>query len=193
MAESDIEYEIKTYNIFETAGYEYYLEFLESQGITDTTNEMPMVVVNGNRISGIEQIEARFKEQVLVAEEEKKKSIDVVSDNKRSEEELFDTLDINQEEDTALYFYRLTCEDCKNVEDVVNEVEDDITILRFNSRSGQNGNRIRKLFEQYKVPEEDQVVPIIFFADTYLAGEEDINTYLQQYAMDNKGVGLVVQ
>ncbi len=192
--DSEVEYRIKTYNIFEVHDYETYLTLLAEYGIKDTSQDVPLLLVNGTILSGTEVIRSRINEQLLVASEEKEKKVDVILDNQLDEEMLFSHIDIDSNKNTGLYFYRISCPDCQAVEEQINQVEaDELELLKFNTRSGRNGDRIRLLFEQYQVPEEDQVVPIIFFADTYLAGEEDIKLYLQDYIVDGRGVGISIK
>jgi len=56
-----------------------------------------------------------------------------------------------------------------------------LDIIRINTRSGNNGDRIAAFFETWQVPDSDRMVPIIFFSDSYLAGVDAIKNNLAQY------------
>jgi hypothetical protein len=50
-----------------------------------------------------------------------------------------------------------------------------VDIIKINTRSGNNGERITAFFDAYQVPDEDRVVPIVFTASGYYAGLERIS------------------
>ena len=89
---------------------------------------------------------------------------------------------------TVVYFYRLTCEECIQTEEefmdsLPEQVEADgksypLQVVRINTRSGSNNEILQAFFEAYQVPEEDQMVPIVFTSQGYLAGYEDITQNL---------------
>ena len=89
---------------------------------------------------------------------------------------------------TVVYFYRLTCEECIQTEEefmdtLPEQVEADgksypRQVVRINTRSGSNNEILQAFFEAYQVPEEDQMVPIVFTSQGYLAGYEDITQNL---------------
>ena len=60
-------------------------------------------------------------------------------------------------------------------------------VIKLESRTDTNGEKIRKLFENYKIPEEDQMVPIVFLKEGYLAGKQEIETNLLQFLEEGKG------
>jgi hypothetical protein len=86
-----------------------------------------------------------------------------------------------------VYFYRIVCPYCEEANPVINGLPQTITvngrqipldILRINTRSGNNNERVMAFFDHYQVPDEDRKVPIVFLADAYLAGPEPIGAEL---------------
>ena len=87
-----------------------------------------------------------------------------------------------------VYFYRLTCQECvETEEDLINALPQEVTVdgtaypvqvVKINTRSGSNGDILQAFFQAYQVPEEDQMVPIVFTTQGYLAGYEDITASL---------------
>ena len=47
------------------------------------------------------------------------------------------------------------------------------------------------MFEKYGVPEEEQIVPVVFLRDRYLAGGEKIKRYFMEYLEQGYGLGKV--
>jgi hypothetical protein len=106
---------------------------------------------------------------------------------KKTGDRLFEDYSIQPDHLSLVYFYRTTCDECGKVTPFINSLPEKIMlgaralppdIIRINTRSGNNSERIAAFFEQYQVPDEDRMVPIVFLADTYLAGYEAITTGL---------------
>jgi hypothetical protein len=102
---------------------------------------------------------------------------------KKTGKELFDDYRTRPGHLSLVYFYRITCEECGKVTPLIDSLPGNIKvegralpldIIRINTRSGNNAERIAAFFERYQVPDEDRMVPIVFLADTYLAGHEAI-------------------
>ncbi len=81
---------------------------------------------------------------------------------------------------SAVYFYREDCEECQDMAPFWDSFPEEFQIAELESRMGDNGTQIRRLFEEYQVPDEDQMVPFVFLKDTYLAGQESIEENLQK-------------
>ncbi len=107
------------------------------------------------------------------------------------------TLNSNNDVSTLLYFYRDDCEECKlvNLDTVPDSVEIDgktypVNIIKYDAAIQENEDLILKYLYEYNVPPDDQRVPIVFFADTHLAGAENINNLINDYIEDGKGLGM---
>lgn len=192
-------YTVSSYNVFQSAAYKKFQEIQQEKGLNDITANFPLAIVGNNALVGLEMIESRIREYLLIAYEDKEKKIIASVENSLVAEDLFASFEVDKDENTLLYFYRITCPDCEMVRPTIEDIPKNVAVgtekhktnlLEFNSRSGKNGDRIRLLFEEYNIPSEDQVVPIVFFADSYLAGPEDINNYLNQYLSEGKGLNM---
>jgi hypothetical protein len=82
-----------------------------------------------------------------------------------------------------VYYYRLTCSWCAKTTPLIDALpetimtaggERPVDVIRINTRSGNNGERIDAFFDEWEVPEGDRIVPIVFFSNSYLAGYEAI-------------------
>lgn len=202
LEESIIDYTIQTYNVFTVEGKMFYENMMINYGLIEKEYDFPLVLINGNVLEGLSVIENRIKEQLLVSSEEVALNIDITYENLLLEENLFVDYEIGELDNTLLYFYRITCTECEAVAETIDNlpveielegVEYQTKLIRLNTRSGKNGNRIYQLFELYNVPVEDQVVPIVFLRDTYLVGAEEINHCLEEYIKRGEGIGMVLQ
>lgn len=151
-------YELRMYNVFKSDGYASMQSVIEEHELSLEGITFPAMLINGRIYEGLEQIEASLKQEYVSA---------VGS--------------------SAVYFYRVDCQECIDTEPFMDSLPETIVtegkelpfyLTRLNSREGDNGTLIRELFAEYEVPEEDQMVPFVFLADTYLAGQEEIEEKL---------------
>jgi len=180
----------KTFNIHETAGRTRYVELTDELGLDRGILETPFFVIGGRVFQGYDSIGANIKEAYLTAAED-------VYVNKRPYNPrtrktgpvLFDDYPVNPDHVTLVYYYRITCPECAKTTPLiealpktvqVNGAERPLDIIRINTRSGNNNERIAAFFEAWQVPDKDRMVPIVFFSDSYLAGIDAISGGLQR-------------
>ena len=186
-------YELNAYNVFQDSDEEKMNETLEALGYTEEiihTLTFPIMTCNGKVYLGIDSIEDSLREAYLTAGEDLFVYDRGVYDPLK-EETLAQQLEdypLDKGSASIVYFHRLTCEECiQTEEDFLNSLPETITVdgkeyplqmVTINTRSGSNGDILQAFFDTYQVPEEDQMVPIIFIAQGYLAGYEDITENL---------------
>ena len=111
---------------------------------------------------------------------------------------LFNQFSISGEDTVAVYCYREDCPECIDLEPFIENlpqivtVEDEqvkVNLIRLNTREDNNRERIYALFEAYGVPEDDQMVPIVFFSDGYLAGGNRIEENMLLWLEEGRGNG----
>ncbi len=89
------------------------------------------------------------------------------------------------------YFYISVCASCHDVEEYLNGVSDQcspklkaqnrkLRIYRYNTAEGENINLLKRFYAAYHVPEKDQSLPVVFFGNTWLAGEKEIKRRLAE-------------
>ncbi|MDR3166664.1 MAG: hypothetical protein LBT93_01865, partial [Treponema sp.] len=153
---------------------------IDSLGLDGNTLELPLLIAGGRIFSGNERIAQNLREALLTAGEDLFVHKRVYNPKeKKTGDRLFADYRIRPDHLSLVYFYRITCEECGKVTPFIDSLPGNVTvegtavpldIIRINTRSGNNSERIAAFFEQYQVPDEDRVVPIVFLADTYLAG-----------------------
>lgn len=154
-------YRLDVKNVFKSEERSRAEEILTEQGIALQEVSFPMMLINGRVYEGIDEIAANIQKEYFAS---------MVSE--------------------AIYFYREDCQECIDLSPFieglpetvrVGNVSLSVELRRYNSREGDNGDRIRELFETHQVPEEDQMVPIVFVGSRYLAGAEEIKEKLIPY------------
>lgn len=160
-------YELNMFNVFKSDGYASMQSVLEEQELSPEGIAFPAMLINGKIYEGLDMIEASLKQEYVSA---------VGS--------------------SAVYFYRTDCQECIDTEPFIDSLPETVCVegteLPFymtclNSREGDNGTLIREMFVEYEVSEEDQMVPFVFLADTYLAGKEAIEGQLMELLKQGHG------
>jgi hypothetical protein len=181
-------YAIHRINVFLQGNREVYQGVCGSLGLDRNSLELPVLIAGGRVFSGNERIRENFREAFLTAGEDLFVNRQVYNPGqKKTGDELFADYRIMPNYLSLVYFYRITCEECGRVTPFIDNLPENIAaggqvrpldIIRINTRSGNNSERIAAFFDFYQVPDEDRMVPIVFLADTYLAGEEAITAGL---------------
>jgi len=180
----------KAYNIHDTAGRARYVELTDELGLDRSLLETPFFVIGGRVFQGYDSISANIREAYLTTAEDLyvyKRPYNPRT--RKTGSALFDEYPVNPNHATLVYFYRITCPECAKTTPIidalpktvkVNGTERQLDIIRINTRSGNNNERIAAFFEAWHVPDKDRMVPIVFFSDSYLAGIEAISEGLQR-------------
>lgn len=202
-----VPYELKMYNVFQTGGSDAFDAVCAQYGLDKSTLYFPLVIVEGKVALGMEAIGSNLLEMFLTAGETNAlppAQRALVAGAADTSEPLFagfaQAYGVAPGDSALIYFYRITCEECQQTAPVIDGLPAEITmegktrplrVIRLNTRAGAlNGPRIRELFKRYNVPEQDQMVPIVFLADTYLAGYEQISAHLLSSLEQGKGLDL---
>ncbi|WFR56747.1 hypothetical protein QA584_24555 [Anaerocolumna sp. AGMB13025] len=101
-----------------------------------------------------------------------------------------------------LYFSTSACESCEKVSEFIKSLPDTIVIskngttktskLVVEERSITDAGNLalyQKLLTKYKVPDRENVVPMVFYQEGYFSGKEAILTGLNNVLKDGKAVG----
>ena len=186
-------YDLKAYNVFQEADELKMNETLEALGYTEEiihTLTFPILTCNGKVYLGTDSIKSSLREAYLTAGEDLFVYNRGVYDPLKKETlaQQLEDYPLEKGSATIVYFHRLTCEECLQTEaDFLDSLPETVTVegkeyplqmVKINTRSGSNGDILQAFFDKYQVPEEDQMVPIIFTAQGYLAGYEAITENL---------------
>jgi thiol-disulfide isomerase/thioredoxin len=188
---------INILNVHETLGRSVYVQLTDDMGLDRGTLETPLLIVGGRVFQGYDSISANIREAYLTAAEDLYVNKRPYNPRTRKNgENLFDDYSVNPGNVTIVYFYRITCPECAKVTPLIDALPGTVTvngkqkpldIIRINTRSGNNGERIAAFFEAWQVPDKDRMVPIVFFSGSYLAGYEAITAALNRRLTEEGG------
>jgi|GEM_PF-1185168 len=179
-------YRIRAFNVFGITGHEALENLTSSLGLSDGDYFFPLLIVNSRAYSGLDSIGNNLLEAFLTAGNDIFINRSVYIPNP-ARTDPFEGLSVNPARNTLVYFYRIICPGCIDIEPMLNALPEFvyvdgeriyIELIRLNTRSGNNGTRVRAFFSEWNVPDEHQMVPIVFLSDTYFAGYEAIKDNL---------------
>lgn len=191
------------YNTFQINGQDKLKEIASLWGILPDDINEPAMLINGRFFNGLKAIEKNIREQYMLAWEDGDPTVDVIAvqkENSLTGEQLFEGWKTEPENQTVVYFYRTTCAECIETALLIDNIpktmelngeEVKINLVRLNTREGKNGQRASEFFRSYHVSEENQIVPIVFFRDSYLAGIDQISSELGNSLEEGAGLGFV--
>ena len=182
----DYLYEVHTVNTFKEGGTERLEEHLKTIGKTRADISLPCVIIGEEVLSGLPQIEDGIRALFLkYAKAPAATYVDLPEEEgtKETEKDVF--ADVEVPKDTAYLcgFVTLSCHDCERAEAYYETLPETVTvdgkeyplvIQLFNIAEPEGIEKIRAMFSAYDVPEEDQLVPIVFYKDGYIAGAANI-------------------
>ena len=160
-------YELKMFNVFKTSGSDVWEEISETYQLENKDYVFPVLVIDGEMYRSMEEIREHLHDAFL------------------------DAAGVS-----AVYFYREDCQECIDMAPfweslpetyVVAETEYVTEIAELESRTGNNGDQIHRMFKEYEVPDDDQMVPFVFLREEYLAGHEDIEEKLMELLESGHG------
>jgi thiol-disulfide isomerase/thioredoxin len=178
-----------TYNVFQTVGKAEYERITDEMGFDRDSLSLPFMIAGGRVFQGLDTIKSNILEAYLTAGEELfvyRRAY--TPGSKKTGPRLFEDYPVSADHANIVYFYRPTCPSCAQITPIIDELAPSVTvggvtypldITRFNTRAGNNNERISAFFEAYNVPDADRLVPIIFFGDSYLVEVEPIKAELQ--------------
>lgn len=159
--------ELLMYNTFHTSSSNLMNEYVKNYEVPKDKRNAPIVFIDNTFLSGQDEIESGLKDQFLKAKE------DLVTN----------TLELS----SILYFNVTGCSSCIEVEKFLSTLQN-VNIKKLNISELDNVELVKSYFRTYKVPEDEQSVPIIFIGDSYLSGEEDIKQYLIEKIENGEGL-----
>jgi len=194
---------IYTINTFSAEGRKTYEQVTDAMGLNRLQLQAPMLIAGGRVYQGRDTISANIQEAYLTAAED----IFVFGSFynpalRKTGSRLFEDFSLKPNHVTMVYFYRTTCPSCEELSPFINALpgmvntggrQIPLNIIRINTRSGNNSDRVMAFFEKYRVPDIDRKVPIVFLEDSYLSGAESITGNLQAKLSAPASVNLLAE
>jgi thiol-disulfide isomerase/thioredoxin len=175
-------------NFISIEGRKMFEQLTDAMGLDRMLLSAPLLIAGGKIFQGYETISNNIEEAFLTAGE------DIFVNHqfynpalKKTGDRLFDDYSLKSDHINIVYFYRTVCPYCNQITPFINELPPNVNldegqiplnIIRINTRSGNNNERIIAFFDKYQVLDADRKVPIIFLTDSYLSGVESIKMEL---------------
>ncbi|GHU67981.1 hypothetical protein FACS1894184_08910 [Clostridia bacterium] len=191
-------YTIYTQNVIQSQGRAAFEELTDEIGISRENLKFPLMVVGSKVYQGLESIRNNAREVYLTAGEDIFVNGYVYWPSRDKDKPLFDRYSAVSEHATLVYFYRATCDECNSIRAFMDSLPDSVMVngqsvsvdvVRINTRSGNNNQRVYAFFDEYQVAENDQSAPIVFLTNGYLVGAEQIEAELIKRLEAGEGMG----
>jgi len=190
-------YVVETINIYHAGGQGRF-EFLarELLYVDASTLMLPVLIVNGLAYQGMNAIADNLLEAVLTAGNDLFVRNYVFNPRyQRTGAELFADYIVDPGHLTLVYFYRTVCPACIEIEPLIEALPERIMVddkwvyvdlIRINTRSGNNRERVLAFFDAYDVPDQYRRVPSIFTASGFYVGPEAIAEMLEDLGQSDR-------
>ena len=191
-------YSVYTLNIASQNGAERFNALAyDLLGLNTTSRlHLPVLILHGQAYQGMDDISVNLYEAVLTAAHDLFTRGYVYNPRfRRTGAELFANYNIQPDNITLVYFYRIVCPAC---EEVAHHFENmpaavngrQIDLITFNTRSGNNRERFLAFLDSYNVPNQYRRVPIVFTTDGFYSGPESIEELFNSGLENISGPGL---
>lgn len=187
------------YNAFHESEREYISKRMEELGVSYDMSGLPAALVNGRLYQG------------TYGEIGDKASADIPEDGIRERsagEGQERTMSGKETTDTELFlFTTYACDNCSKVKEYLNEefgdgatisvvsgeesILSNVYVTELNIMEEGNLALLDTFMEEYAVPDDLRQVPILFYAEGFLSGEENIKENLMEELCDGAGLGFV--
>ncbi|MGI6106363.1 MAG: cytochrome c biogenesis CcdA family protein [Lachnospiraceae bacterium] len=210
-------YVIQEHNYFQSGARAEFSEVKEELGLTDLPSGAEVLVIGGRAMVGLSEIRQNLRSfflscagvepetetaetaagdaaELSSAQAEEQQSGEEEQSREQAsaaEAETADAWDLDTEDsDSVIWlFTTLSCADCEQVEQLLDEIGDEITLAdgtesrvvvkRTDITQGSNVSVLYALFDLYEVPDSQQQVPAVFYQNGWLTGADSIGENLR--------------
>lgn len=177
-----LDYEIRTYNVFHKSNKELFEKRIQESGRSREECGLPVFIADGKWLCGYDQINSTLRSVLLEGGDAASTSGDSVPTDENTSsyaEGFLEELDaggVDSRDRVMLLFTTYSCDDCSRVKSYLKDgsIAEDITILEFNIAEGGYVEVLQEMFELYGVPEEMRKVPIVFYGNNAISGADGI-------------------
>jgi sulfite exporter TauE/SafE len=192
------EYHIQELYLLREEALDTYHKLMEELEIPIEDRSTPMLIIGKQYLVGSDSINENSK-KLLMQELGRTKDTSFVLTRSSEEGSMVSTEDIHKvpgievgiTDSYLLYFSTSACESCESVDTFLNSLPEFFEVIQTGNNISsklviekrnilEEGNLTlyQKLLTKYSVPEDDRVVPLLFFQSGYLSGEEAITAGL---------------
>ncbi len=177
-----ITYEIRTYNTFLESDGAAYEEILQEAGKTRGEVTLPVLVIDGQWLSGYDKIEAELH-KILLEGKIVEESAEVVETEKTTAEQKAEiVIEAGDQEKAVLLFSTYACKDCEAVKEYLAGLgrERDFVLKEYSIAEGTHVQLFKEVLKLFGEDPEKGKVPSVFVGETALIGKEEILAKLKE-------------
>lgn len=207
----EISYEIRTYNVFRNADMEVYEQKLAEYDLTRADIQLPVLLVDGQWISGYDKIEAELHGVLLEGKKVSEGAESYVENGSAGENTLENGSDSTDENDNEIFtaaqaslaakwkdfsddtravllFSTYSCNDCESAKEYLEQLkaEADLSVFELNVSEDNNLEIFRQLLEISGRSDTEGKVPAVFTGEQMLLGKEEIKEELPAQIQEKK-------
>jgi len=186
----DIPHEVRTINTVHSGMRQYFQELSQDLlGIDSSILRLPVLIMGGQVYQGLHDIGENLYEAFITAANDL--FVNQYVFNPRYQltgADLFANFSANPDHVTLVYFYRVICPACEELIPVfenylpqyveINGRQVPVDVIRLNTRSGNNRDRLLAFLDAYNVPNHQRSVPMIFTSYGFYHGPDNIRELL---------------
>lgn len=180
--------ELRLYNIFEESNRKTFEEICAQSGVSPQGMQLPALNVGNSWLYGTDEIGE--KAALLIEnggmtgdDRSEQENASSVPEEEADYEVIPSGLSeaLRSGKSPLVLFTTYSCEACAAVKACIDDFAEgrELSVLEYNIAEGTNVQMIRAWFRAYGVDSSSQQVPIVFFGDKWLSGEEEISSGLE--------------
>jgi|GEM_PF-2038475 len=195
---------LRMFNAFYGSVAEKLLQFYDKYDVAQEHRTPPILFIGNAYIQGSANIDNRLKEEFDKAKQQVERiQVSTVESQIAVSPDAERRILVNSTgtDTRIMYFYVQLCAECEDVESFFNELETNYNIMfeeeainskveiyKFDISKLENLNLLRAYFYRFGIPEDRQLVPVLFIGEHYLVGAEDIKSKLHDLILSGEGL-----
>lgn len=179
---ADLSYEIRTYNTFLESDGEAYEKILEEAGKSRGEVTLPVLVIDGQWLSGYDEIEAELHKVLLEGKRVEESRAVTEKEENSAENEAEIVIEAGEQEKAVLLFSTYACKDCEAVKNYLATLgqETEFVLKEYSIVEGTQVQLFKEVLQLFGKDPESGKVPAVFVGETALIGKEEILRELEE-------------
>lgn len=185
--------DLKLYNILYKAYGQKYEAKLKKYKLADSKRKFPVVFVGDTCLMGESEVKSRIISAVKSETNFLKRIVYAIGRGKNGQPQSKQVSFVDAQENSVVYFSVPGCEDCKRVDEYLNEIRhesfknNDFRVVSYSIELKENLSLLKKYYQIYGAGGDETVVPVVFIGDRYMEGYDQIASLLKKTLIEGEG------
>ncbi len=203
--DDNVDSKLDMHNTFHHTDAVLLEQYYEKYQVPEDQQQVPILFINGTCLSGMDAIQGNLRSEFIMASQSASvPSVQIPKPNTIEGNKDYSVRRNSSNDSVLLYFYLPSCSSCDNAAQSLGKLKNTYTIdidgapvnsrvvlKKFNAGDASNMQLLKDYFTAYKVPEDDQKVPVIFAGSTWFSGDESIEDRIHSFVADGSAIGTV--